>query len=182
LMALRAFRDSNRELRYELVAEVVARAYAAFVRLAHQKKAHIGYATPLALYSIKQVKSGRRMGSKLNIRDVSSDHAQLNRGITVKRLDRYDEAATAWKEIVVEDKRSGPAEVTATRIDFAAWLRTLTLREQQIATTLSTGETTNATARKFGVSPSRISQLRKQFQEAWEVFVVERPVPCTAAA
>ena len=64
LMALRAFRDKDRELRYELTAEVVARAYAAFVRLARQGRADIGYATPLAQFSIRQVKSGRRLGSK----------------------------------------------------------------------------------------------------------------------
>ena len=37
LMALHAFRDKDHELRYELIAEVVARAYAAFVRLAQTR-------------------------------------------------------------------------------------------------------------------------------------------------
>ena len=180
LMALRAFRDKDCELRYELVAEVVARAYAAFVRLAQQGRADIGYATPLALFSIKQVKSGRRMGTKLNIKDVSSDHSQIHRGITVKRLDRYDSAQAAWQEVVVEDKRSGPAEIAAMRIDFAAWLLTLTRRQRRVAQVLATGETTNATAHQFGVSASRISQLRRQLQEAWEAFVKDRPA-CSAA-
>ena len=57
LMALRAFADRNYELRHEMTAEVVARAYAAFVRLAQQGREHIGYATPLALFSIRQVKN-----------------------------------------------------------------------------------------------------------------------------
>ncbi len=76
LMALRAFSDKNRELRYELTAEVVARAYAAFVRLAQQGRAHVGYATPLALFSIRQVRRGRRLGTRSNIKDISSEYAR----------------------------------------------------------------------------------------------------------
>ena len=175
LMALHAFRNNDPEQRYELTAEVVARAYAAFVRLAKQGRAEIGYATPLALFSIKQVKSGRRMGSKLNIKDVSSEYAQMNKGITMERLDRYHKRKEIWKEVVVEDKKCGPAEIAAARIDFAAWLETLGRRERQIAKTLSTGETTGAVAKKFGVSPSRISQMRAQLKRAWHVFQGEWP-------
>ena len=110
LMALSAFRDKDHELRDELVAEVVGRAYAAFVRLARQGRAELGYATPLALFSIKQVKSGRRMGARLNIKDVSSEYAQMNKGISAQRLDQLTEV---WQEVVVEDKQSGPAEIAA---------------------------------------------------------------------
>ena len=117
-----------------------------------------------------------------SMRDVNSQHAQLNKGIKVERLDHYDEDEDGWQEIVVEDRRAGPAEIAATRIDFAAWLRTLTRRERQIAAALATGETTGATARKFGVSPSRISQFRRQFKEAWDFYVADRPVRVCAAA
>ena len=177
LMSLHAFRDKDHELRYELVAEVIARAYAAFVRLAKQGRADIGYATPLALFSIKQVKSGRRMGSSLNIKDVSSEYAQMNKGITLLRLDRYNTKRAAWKEVVVEDRRSGPAEIAAMRIDFDAWLATLNRRERRIAKTLAAGETTGVVARKFGLSPSRISQMRGQLRRAWQIFQGELPKP-----
>ena len=180
LMSLHAFRDKNRELRYELAAEVIARAYAAFVRLARQGRGELGYATPLALYSIKQVKSGRRLGSKLNIKDVSSEYAQMNQGITMQRLDRYHQRKELWKEVVVEDKRSGPAEVAATRIDFEAWLATLDRRKRRVAQTLAAGETTGATASKFGVSASRISQLRADLKRGWHVFQGELPQPAPA--
>ena len=177
LMALGAFRDRNQDLKDELTAEVVARAYAAFVRLAKQGRADIGYATPLALFSIKQVKSGRRMGAKLNIKDVSSEHAQMNKGIAMWRLDRYNKRKCLWKEAIVEDRRSGPAEIAAMRIDFEAWLATLSRRDRRIAKTLAAGETTGATARKFGVSPSRISHMRTQLRRAWQVFQGELPKP-----
>ena len=180
-MALHAFREKDRELRYELVAEVVARAYAAFVRLARQGRAELGYATPLALFSIKQVKSGRRMGTKLNVKDVSSEYAQMNKGITLQRLDRYHRRKEMWQEAVLEDRRCGPAEIAATRIDFHAWLATLGRRERRIALTLAAGETTGATAAKFGVSASRISQLRGQLKRAWDIFQGELSQPAPAS-
>ena len=44
-MLLCPFRDKDRELRCELTAEVIARAYAAFVRLANEGKGELGDAT-----------------------------------------------------------------------------------------------------------------------------------------
>ena len=75
----------------------------------------------------------------------------------------------------MEDKRSGPAEIAATRIDFDAWLKTLSRRERRVAKTLAASETTAAAAKKFGVSPGRISQLRSQLKRAWEAFQGELP-------
>lgn len=132
------------------------------------------------MFSIRQVKSGRRLGAKQNIKDITSEYCQLNKGFAVQRLDHYDEENAGWQEIVVEDKTSGPAEIAATRIDFAAWLQTLSKKEREIAITLSTGETTGRTARKFGLSASRVSQLRRQFKEAWEEFQGEWARPAAA--
>jgi len=38
---------------------------------------------------------------------------------------------------------------------------------------LGSGETTKSAARKFGVTPGRISQLRQELKKAWEEFVGE---------
>jgi hypothetical protein len=35
---------------------------------------------------------------------------------------------------------------------------------------LASGETTSAAAKKFGVTPARISQLRQWLKESWEAF------------
>ena len=61
------------------------------------------------------------------------------------------------EEVVVEDRRAGPAEVVAARIDFGDFLRSLSSRYRRIAAVLATGESTTATARKFHVSPGRVS-------------------------
>ena len=93
----------------------------------------------------------------------SNDPAEL--------LQQYNEV----RNDVILRKRSGPAEIAAMRIDFDAWLGTLSRRERRIAKTLAGGKTIGATARKFSVSPSRISQTRVQLKRAWEIFQGELP-------
>jgi hypothetical protein len=165
-----AFRHEPRERRQELVAEVVANCWVAFVRLVERGLIEVVYATPLAQFAIKQVRDGRRVGAKLNVRDVSSPYCQKAKGIILKRLDRFDEQDGEWQEVIVEDHHAGPAETAAARIDIAAWFASLPRRKRRIAQTLATGETTKTAARKFRVSPGRISQTRRELETAWQEF------------
>ena len=106
----------------------------------------------------------------MNIRDVSGRHCQVNKGIRVGRLDHYDTETDEWKEVLVEDRRAGPAETACCRIDFADWLTSLSRRYRRIATTLAQGESTGATAKRFKVSSGRMSQIRRELRESWEEF------------
>jgi hypothetical protein len=164
-----AFRHSPSCEREELIAEVVANCYVAYVRLIERGLGNAIFATPLALYAIKQIHAGRRVGTKLNVRDVSSPYCQRQKRVRLQRLDRRDSTG-GWKEVLVEDRHAGPAEVAASRIDFAAWLRTLTSKQRRIAKTLATGESTRVTARKFRVSAGRVSQMRRELHDAWLSF------------
>ena len=162
------FRHRLPEEREELVAETVALACVMFARLVERGK--VGYATPLADYACRQVVVGRRLGSPLNTNDVGSTHCQRRKGVFVQRLDRYDVKDGEWREIVVEDKNATPADIAATRIDFAAWLETLSKRQRKIAETLAMGETTSRTARIFRISAGRVSQIRRQLFDRWQEF------------
>ncbi len=165
-----AFRGHPHERREDLIAEAVANAFCAFKRLVIRGKADLVYATPLARFAIKQVRSGRRVGGKLNVGDVSSEYAQQSKGFTVERLDRYNQRRAEWKEVLVEDRHAGPADIAACRIDFAAWLQTLSSKQRKAADLLATGETTSGVARKVGLSEGRISQIRRELMQAWELF------------
>jgi len=168
--ARRAFQSANPEAREELIAETVANAFCAYLRLVERGKEEVAHPTPLALYAIRQVRSGRRVGAKLNIRDVSSRYSQLAKGITVERLEKLDEAAGEWREVLVEDRHAGPAETAAARIDVAAWFRSLGRTKRRIAQTLARGETTGKVAQTFSLSAGRVSQLRRELAESWETF------------
>jgi len=156
--------------REDLTSEAIALAFAMFVRLAERGRIELAYATPLATYGCRQALVGRRLGSSMNVKDITSRHCQKRKCVRVEQLDSYDQHEQCWQEILVEDKNAGPAEIAATRIDFASWLGTLTPKQRRIANTLATGETTSAAARKFRLSPGRISQLRRLLQDAWLVF------------
>ncbi len=165
-----AFRKEKPERREELIAEVQANCWSSFLRLMNRGLQDVIYPTPLAQYAIRQVRSGRKVGSSLNVNDVSSDYAQKAKGIVVESLDRYYQHKDEWKEVLVEDRHAGPAETAASRIDFAAWLKSLPRRSRKIAETLATGETTKSAARKHRVSAGRISQIRRELMDNWREF------------
>lgn len=168
-IARHAFRHENPESRDNLIAEVVANAFVNFTRLVKRGKAEVAHPTPLAVFGIRQVRVGRQVGCKLNIRDVCSLYAQLAKGIRVERLDQRD-ADGQWQELLVEDRKSGPAEVAATRIDVSNWFKLLGRRKARIAKALARGESPNAVAHMFGISPGRVSQLRDEFRRSWRAF------------
>ena len=165
-----ACRTEEPERRQEFTAEVLANCWVAFVRLVERGLIEVVYATPLVQYAIKQVRGGRRVGTKLNVRDVSSEYAQREKHFTVERLDRFDEKKGHWREVLLEDRHAGPAETAAARIDVSEWMTRLPKRKRRIAETLATGETTKAAARKFKVSPGRISQTRRELEDGWREF------------
>ena len=165
-----AFRTQPPEYREELVAEVVANAFVAFKRLVKRGLSHVAFATPLAKFAIRKVRAGYRVGTKLNVRDVTSEYAQQRKGFTVGRLDRFDARKGEWREVVVEDRKAGPADTAAARMDIAEWLAGLPKQKRRVAETLATGETTKAAARKFHLSPGRISQLRRELERGWQGF------------
>jgi hypothetical protein len=166
-----AFKNVRREQREELVAEVIAHTYCAYVRLVQLGKADVAFGTPLADYAVRHVRAGRLAATKMNVRDVTSRYCQRRKKLQVERLDVYDRQEEEWRALLVEDRHVGPAETAAMRIDFAAWLRRLPSRLRRIAETLALGEATKAVAGRFGLSPARISQLRQELKASWELFI-----------
>jgi hypothetical protein len=175
LHAVICFRQLTPEAKAEALQNVVANAMIAYLRLYELGKADLAYAGPLARYAISQTRMGRVVGSRLNIRDISSTYSQKMKGFEVARLDHYDKD-DGWREVLVEDRHAGPAEVVATKLDFAAWLRSLPVRLRRIAKMLAIGETTKATAKRFELTEGRISQIRRELVDSWRRFVSEPPL------
>jgi hypothetical protein len=164
-----AFRQLDPEERAEAMAEAVANAAIVYARLHQLGKIDVAYPSALARFAAAHYRTGRRIGARINVHDVMSRYAQRRRGIRVERLDRFD-ADEGWKEVFVEDRASTPAELAASRMDFEDWLGRLPAKRRRIATTLAAGETTLRAARKFRLTPGRISQLRREFRHDWNLF------------
>jgi hypothetical protein len=178
-----SFRKFRPDLKKEMVDEVVVNALAAFARLVERGKEELAFPSSLAEYAVKQLRQGRELGNRLTSKDVSSRYAQQRKGFQVERLDQYDEAEGKWKEVLIEDRRQGdPAGVAAARIDVGEWLASLTSERRQIAQCLAAGATTIEAARRFHLTPGRISQLRREFQQSWLTFHGETVAAGAAAA
>ena len=168
-------RHLSKKDRADAIQEVVASAFVSYVRLVEHGKSDLAYAGPLARFGACQYLAGRRVGNRMNGHDVTSDYCRQKKGLWLEQLDRYDDPTSEWEQLVVEDRHSTPAEVASTRIDFRAWLESLPVRTRHVAETLATGEATGCVARMFGLSASRVSQLRRELYHAWLVFTGEAP-------
>jgi hypothetical protein len=164
------FRHLDPEAREEMVQAVVCNCCAAYARLAELNKTDVAYPAVLARFGVAQVKSGRRTGGRLNCRDVMSRYCQRKKNVAVERLDHFDNDEESWAEVLVEDKRCGPADTAIVRIDFSTWLQLLPRRLRKIATFLGNGETTTAASKRFRISQGRISQIRRELFLAWQRF------------
>lgn len=165
-----AFRQMSPYLREEWIDEVAVNALVAYARLVELGREDLARPTPLAGYGIAQVRYGRRVGGSLNSRDVLSRYAQQKNGFHVERLDRQDQKTGQWAEAVVEDYRTPVPDQAAFRIDFPAWLSMQTDRDRQIAEALAMGERSKEVARRYRVSPGRISQIRRSLHDSWQAL------------
>jgi len=152
--------------RDEAMAEAIANTAVAYARLYERGKLDVAFAGSLVAFAVKWYFAGRRVGTKLNVNDISSPYARRMRGFVVKSLDQRA-ANGDWKETLIEDKTSGPAEIAAARLDLETWLARMPRLKRGIAKTLATGESTSATAKRFDVTPGRVSQIRRELAESW---------------
>ncbi len=170
-VARNRFRNLPAVEREEGQAEAVATAMLLFVRLVRRGKNPIVFAGRLAQVAVLRVLAGRLVSTPDNNRDVLSRFARQLRGIQVESLDARQHAPSGvWQEIVIEDRRSTPAETAACRIDVGAWLAGMTSRRRAIAESLAAGYRTEEVAEKFNLSSGRVSQLRREFEASWRAF------------
>ena len=164
------FRNLQGDNRDEAIQEVVCNCCVAFARLVERGEVEAATWSSLAKYAVAQVRSGRRVGCSLNIKDASSEYCQQQKGVEVRHLHCWDHRNEEWTEMVVEDRHSTPAELAAFRIDFRAFLKTLSRRDRKVALKLARGHATSWIAKKFKISAARVSQLRRELCEAWHQF------------
>jgi len=163
-----AFRRFPRWRRSELVADVVAAAYAGFVRLVERGLQCLIYPSALAKFAIRRVRVGRQVGQKQNVNDVLSAYAQRARGFCVEQLPTVI-AQRGW-DALTYDGRANPSEVAALRLDLHHWLRQLTRTKRLVALRLAIGDTTSEVAKRVGLTCGRVSQLRRELNDSWNKF------------
>jgi DNA-binding NarL/FixJ family response regulator len=141
----------------EKVSDVVSVTWEAHVRYGHRVAKE-----QLARFAIKRVRAKRQFPE----RSRSLDARSLYKKGAKRRsdFDVFEIAAVA----------ANPAEVAAFRIDFKAWLKTLTAKGRGIAKALAAGETTSEVAERFGITPGAVSQRRRALAASYEAFTADR--------
>jgi hypothetical protein len=163
----RAFRHLDPESREDAIAEGVIHSLLSYVRLVEQCRADSISPSSLAWYAALAVKRGRPAGNRMNGKEPLSRYAQIGNGIQVEQ--RHGK----WMDLLVEDKRASIPDQVAAKLDVGAWFATLSRRMKQIARDLAHGCSTSEVAAKHGVTPGRISQLRRSLEASWAAFQQE---------
>jgi hypothetical protein len=165
------------ELKEEYVAEMVALAWKWHLRLAERGKDSTHFPTALATFAARAVRCGRRLAGMDRAKDVLSRVAQQRKGFAVGKLpDCSTLDGSPLAEALHDNTRTPPDEQCAFRIDFPAWRATHAERDRRLLDDLMLGERTLDVAGKYGLSPGRVSQLRREFLRDWRLYISEPPV------
>jgi hypothetical protein len=171
--AFRGIRDPGRY--DDSIQETLALCWLWSCRLWEQGKDAREFSTALAAFATRHVRSGRSFVGKTTYRsDALSPLAQVIHGFTTQALPGVEaQAGSPWQVALQDNMQSPPDEQAAFRIDFPAWLASLSNRDCRIAEDMTTGETTQELATRYRVSPARVSQLRRELKQDWFAFTEE---------
>jgi hypothetical protein len=171
----------------DAVQEVLALSWQWFLRLTERGKDATAFASALAGYAARAVRSGRRLCGHEKARDVLSPVARRRHGFGVESLPHSisssherlytsplgQQAQDAFEERLRDNTQTPVPDQVTFRIDFPVWRCTRTERDQRVIDALMAGGRTRDVSRQFGLSPGRVSQLRRDFLEDWRRFTGE---------
>jgi hypothetical protein len=182
--------------RADAVAETVALAWKWHLRLAERGKDASQFPAAFAALAARAVRCGRRLCGHERAREVLSPVAQRKGGFRVERLPASTRSpqeqlyATpdgqalhdAFEERLRDNTLTPVPDQAAFRIDFPAWLKTLTGRERRLIRLMARNERTKDLSKRLGVTPGRVSQLRRAFRDGWLRYHGEGVCPPRRAA
>jgi hypothetical protein len=171
----------------EALAEMRGLAWKWFARLVQRGKDPTAFASAIATYAARAVRSGRRVCGHERVKEVLSPVAQRRHGFAVESLPTSTRTAQehlygrphgqqlqdAFEERLRDNTLTPVPEQAAFRIDFPAWRGTRRERDRRMVDDLMAGERTLDVSRKFAMSPARVSQLRREFMEDWNRFTAD---------
>jgi hypothetical protein len=171
----------------DAVQEMRALAWRWYLRLHEGGRDPADFLTGFVTLLARAVNSGRRLAGMARAKDVLNPATQWRHGFHVERLPSCTQAShellyaevhgqeqhDAFEERLRDNTITPVIDQVIFRIDWPAWLRTLTGRERRLIRAMALGERTLDLGRLFDVSPARISQVRREFFEGWRRFCGE---------
>jgi hypothetical protein len=155
----------------DAVAEMLALGWLWHIRLAQRGKDATQFVTALASYAAKSVNSGQRLMGMERTQDLLSPRAQRLHGLVIRKLtDRSTLGTCPLAEALCDNAQTPVPDQVAFRHDFPLWRLTRTKRDRRIIDGLMVGERPLDISRKHGISPGRVSQLRREFCDDWSRY------------
>jgi hypothetical protein len=168
----------------DAIQEMRCLAWRWFLRLHERGRDPADFLTGFVTLLARAVNSGRRLAGMARAKDVLNAATQRRHGFHVERLPSSTQASherlyaevhgqelhDAFEERLRDNTITPVLDQVQFRIDFPAWLRTLTGRERRLIRAMARNERTLDLSRQFEVSPARVSQLRREFFEGWRRF------------
>ncbi len=167
------------DVRDELAAEAVALAWKHFAALAARGRHPEEFASTLARRCAQAARAGRRLTGSERARDTLSAVARARHRVVLVRLaDRVPapgrDGCCPGAEVVAAgllvDPRARVPDQAAFRLDFPAWRAALPANHRAAADLLAGGDGTAEAAARLGVTPARVSQLRRALLDSWLAF------------
>jgi hypothetical protein len=142
------------------------------------------FASALARYAARAVRCGCKLTGQEKAKDVLSSVAQKRHGFKVESLPassrtlferaysavRGQEEMDAWEERLRDNTQTPVPDQASFRLAYPQFVRSLSRRDRRMAHFLSLGNSATQTARKFELTPGRITQLRQQWCRDWHAL------------
>jgi hypothetical protein len=178
------FRHLKPNRKEEALQEMLALAWARFLRLAQRGKDALEFLATFNDFLVRAVSNGRRLMGTEKAKDAMCVRTQKRRGFKVEPLPAATRASydslystvhgqrehDAFEERLCDNTLTPVPDQAAFRIDWSAWRQTQTERDCRIIDDLMAGERTLDVSRKHGLSAARVSQLRRQLHDDWQEF------------
>lgn len=172
------------QTRADSVQETVALAFRWYTGLIGRSKDPAMFPATFASFAVRAVRNGRRVCGQEAAKDVLSGEAQRKHGFRVEYLAtstgrshdriystvRGQQLMDAYEERLRDNTQTPVFEQVCFRMDWPEWLLTRTDRDRNIIANMAQNARTMDLAQKFGISPARISQLRREYQQDWTRF------------
>jgi hypothetical protein len=174
--------------RQECIAEVSALAWSWWLRLRRRGRNPNAFASTIATFAARAVRSGRRLCGQERARDAHSPQAQRRHDFRLERLPQAtrsgherlygsptgQSAQDAFEERLRDNTQTPVPEQVAFRLDFPRWLQSHERRNRRLIERMMRGEITLYLAKLFRLSPARVSQLRREFLTNWQAYQGDR--------
>ena len=178
------FRHLRPHNKADAIQEMRALAWKWFLRLHERGRDPADFLTAFTTLLARAVNSGRRLTGLAKAKDVLNPAAQRRHGFKVEPLPssirtghehlyaspQGQELHDAFEERLRDNTVTPILDQVQFRIDWPAWLATLTGRERRMIAAMAQNDRTKDLSRRFEVSPGRISQMRREFHDAWQRF------------